>query len=139
MSDAHPDLPRATTRSAEILGHILRSWSVFHQDGTCPWAFWEVGDCQVLHGDLLSLALGSLVPQQDCYCGNLTRSYCNNVFGQGARANLTIQKRKVFVTNRSCILKIHLSKDLLVLFSKHDRYVQALLASQIGANKEHSY
>lgn len=43
----------------------------------------EVGDYQVLHDALLLLALGSrYISQQDCYCGNPNRSYCNKVFGQ---------------------------------------------------------
>lgn len=86
--------PIATTSSAEILGHILRSWSILHQERTCPRVFQEAGDYQVLHDALLFLALGSVIPQQDCYCGNLSRSYCNNIFGQRARANLAIEKKK---------------------------------------------
>lgn len=86
--------PIAPTRSTEMLGHILRSWSILHQERTCPRVFREAGVHQVLHDALLFLALGSVIPQQDCYCGNLNRSYCNNVFGERARANIAIEREK---------------------------------------------
>lgn len=54
--------PIATTRSAEIPEHILGSWSVLHQERTCPRIFWEAGDYQVLHDTLLFLALGCVIP-----------------------------------------------------------------------------
>lgn len=54
--------PIGTTHSAEIPGHILRSWSILHQERTCPRIFWEAGDYQVLYDTLLFLALGSVIP-----------------------------------------------------------------------------
>lgn len=101
--------PTATTCSAQIPGHILRSWSVLRQERTCPGIFWEAGDYQVLYDTLLFLALGCVIPQQCCYCGNLNRSYCYNIFRQRARANLAIEKKKS-LSHQNWIFKIHISK-----------------------------
>lgn len=124
--------PIATTRSTEILGHILGSWSILRQARTCPRVFWEAGDYQVLHDALSFLALGSVIPQQDCYCGNLNRSYCNNIFGQRARANLAIAKKKSLSHTKAVFLKYTSLK-------KACQVLRAPLSSQIGANKEHLY
>lgn len=97
--------PIATTCSTVILGHVLRSWSDFHQERTCLKVFWEAGDYQVLHDALLFLALSSLIPQQDCYCGNLNRPYCNNIFRQRAMANLAIEKKEPSSHTKALFLK----------------------------------
>lgn len=78
--------------------------------------------------------LGLYYPQQYCYCGNLNSSYCYNIFRQRARANLAIEIKTL--SHPSCIFKIHIFKDPFVLFSKHIKYLQSLLFSQIGANAE---